>query len=457
MPGRSATSIVLAALLAAAVAVAFADSSIVVLALPDLYSEFDTTIPGISFVVTTYNLVVAVGAFLLLPFSSRFRPQRLAFAGLLVFGAASIGCAASDGLAMLIAFRAVQGFGAVLLLVASLPLLIALFGDTRRGIAVWTLAGTLGTALGPALGGALTEAFDWRAIFIAQAPVAFLALLATARRYRGELPTEARTNNAPPAPAANTALGLLFGALVGALFLGVLLLVAVWGLSPLAGAAVVSALPLGTIAARLVSPLVPARAATMSGAVLLALGLAGLALLPSTQLIYPALALALCGVGLGLAVPVLSDVSISVEHGLVHSGAWSIGARHIGLVAALVLVAPLLAWELERGGERATLAGTAVILDAPVPLTDKVPLALDLREEFEKTPRGQVPDLASAFADHVSEDAPSVAAMQESLLGAIEDVLTRSFRSSFALSALFALLALIPMLFVPYARRKNAA
>ena len=122
-----------------------------------------------------------------------------------------------------------------------------------------------------------------------------------------------------------------------------------------------------------------------------------------------------------------------------------------------LLVAPLLAWELERGGERATLAGTAVILDAPVPLTDKVPLALDLREEFEKTPRGQVPDLASAFADHVSEDAPSVAAMQESLLGAIEDVLTRSFRSSFALSALFALLALIPMLFVPYARRKNAA
>ena len=39
---------VLAIALAAGVAVAFADSSIVVLALPDLYGEFDTTLVGVS-------------------------------------------------------------------------------------------------------------------------------------------------------------------------------------------------------------------------------------------------------------------------------------------------------------------------------------------------------------------------------------------------------------------------
>ena len=36
----------------------------------------------------------------------------------------------------------------------------------RAGAHVWTLAGTFGAALGPALGGALTQAFDWRAIFV---------------------------------------------------------------------------------------------------------------------------------------------------------------------------------------------------------------------------------------------------------------------------------------------------
>ena len=48
--------------LAAAVAVAFSDSSIVVLALPELYVHFKTSIVGVSWVITAYNLVVAVGA-----------------------------------------------------------------------------------------------------------------------------------------------------------------------------------------------------------------------------------------------------------------------------------------------------------------------------------------------------------------------------------------------------------
>lgn len=446
MPARGPAQLALAALLAAAVAVAFADSSIVVLALPELYSELETSIPGVSFVVTAYNLVVAIGAFVLLPLARRYSPARLVLVGLAVFGAASIGCAASGDLATLIAFRSLQGLGAVLLLVGSLPLLIALRGSTRAGATLWTLAGTLGAALGPALGGALTELFDWRAIFIAQAPVALAAMVATARRFHMAIPAEQPVSTGSPAPAANVALGLLFGALVGALFLAVLLLVAVWGLSPIAGAAVVSALPLGTIASRLLSGLIAERLATAAGAVLLALGLVGLALLPSTELIYAAVALALCGAGLGLAIPSLSQASISEEHGLVRSSAWTIGARHVGLVAALVLIAPLLAWELDRGGQEATLAGTAEILDAPVALTDKVPLALDLRDEFERTPRGQVPDLNSAFAEHSGDAANGVVELQQSLLGTIEDVLTRSFRSAFAVSALFALAALIPML-----------
>ena len=52
---------------------------------------------------------------------------------------------------------------------------------------------------------------------------------------------------------------------------------------------------------------------------------------------YATLALALCGAGLGLAVPFLSDTTISPSHGVTRSGAWSIGARHVGLVVALEL------------------------------------------------------------------------------------------------------------------------
>ena len=56
---------------AVGVAVAFADSSIVVLALPELYGAFDTSIVGVSWVITSYNLVVAVCAFALVPLVKR--------------------------------------------------------------------------------------------------------------------------------------------------------------------------------------------------------------------------------------------------------------------------------------------------------------------------------------------------------------------------------------------------
>ena len=54
-----------------------------------------------------------------------------------------------------------------------------------------------------------------------------------------------RTGAAAPRPTWR--LASLFGALVGALFLAVLLVINGWGLSPIAGAAVVSALPLAAL------------------------------------------------------------------------------------------------------------------------------------------------------------------------------------------------------------------
>jgi hypothetical protein len=50
----------LTALVTAAVGIAFADSSIVVLGLPELYGRFHTSIEGVSWVVTAYNAAVAV-------------------------------------------------------------------------------------------------------------------------------------------------------------------------------------------------------------------------------------------------------------------------------------------------------------------------------------------------------------------------------------------------------------
>jgi len=139
------------------VAVAFADSSIVVLALPSLYTDFHTSLIGVSWVITSYNLVVFAAAFALVPFTRRLHVREVTRVGLALFTVGSIGCAAAWGLSALIVFRCVQGLGGALLLAGALPMLGGLLGGATRGARVWTATGTFGAALGPALGGVLTQ------------------------------------------------------------------------------------------------------------------------------------------------------------------------------------------------------------------------------------------------------------------------------------------------------------
>jgi hypothetical protein len=247
-------------------------------------------------------------------------------------------------------------------------------------------------------------------------------------------------------------LGLVFGALVGALFLSVLLVITVWSLEPIVGALVVSSLPAATVAVRPLARRLPARLAVAGGGVLLAEGLIALALLPRISEGLVAVALAFCGAGLGLAVPPLSHAALSPERGVLRAGLSTVGARHAGLVLALALIAPLLSHTLESGGQRALLAGTRVILDGDVPLTKKVPIALDLRDALDQAPKGKVPDLAEPFNKRGAGSDSRLRALRDDLIGALEAALTRSFRSSFALCALFALLSIVPV----YLRRSRA-
>ncbi len=141
--------------------------------------------------------------------------------------------------------RGVQAIGGAALLVGAFPLLDA-GGAGRRA---WTATAIFGFAAGPALGGALTQAFDWRAIFLVQVPLAAAAALAVAawtRRPRGVRPRRrAQGGGQTPFAVGGGAVGPRSGwrwrcsrrRSSGVLFLLVLLLVTGWSVSPLAAAA----------------------------------------------------------------------------------------------------------------------------------------------------------------------------------------------------------------------------
>ena len=141
---------------------------------------------------------------------------------------------------LLIALRALQGIADAAVLVCAFELLRAGEPEHRR---VWVRAAVLGTAVGPALGGAVTELFDWRAIFLIQAPVVAACAVACRRAAPSGLAVRAIVVPGRVFGGRELALGLLAAALTGVLFLLVLLLISGWALSPLAAAAVVSILP----------------------------------------------------------------------------------------------------------------------------------------------------------------------------------------------------------------------
>ncbi len=440
---------VAAALVAVAVAIAFADSSVVVLALPDLYARFQTTIEGVSWVVTAYNLAVAVVALGLVFVVHRTAATHVLTVGIVIFVLASVACAAAGNLSFLIASRCVQGAGAALLLAGALPVLGTLTGSAGRGAALWTFAGTVGAALGPALGGVVTQLLDWRAIFAVQAPLAAAGLAAALlARGAGTLEEGWRPSLARTVPA-NVCLGLLFGALVGVLFLAVLLVITVWGYSPLGGAVIVSALPAATLAARPLSRRLAGPVGVCGGAALLSLGLIALALLPSSTVAYVVLALGFCGAGLGLAVPVLSANALDLGAGATRSGTLTVGIRHLGLVLALAVIAPLLAHDLPAAGHRATLRATAVLLDAPVPVSKKVPVAFGVAKELDRAQAGEVPDLTRPFDQHGARSDPALREARDRLVAAVEQTITRAFRPAFLFSAALAAAALVVAVRLP--------
>src|SRR5215211_7287296 len=99
------------AALALAVGLVLADSSVVVLALPEIYRELDTSVTAVTWVLISFNLVMALAAVPAAHLARRVGPGRAAAVGLAVFAGASLACGLADELSTLIVARCVQALG----------------------------------------------------------------------------------------------------------------------------------------------------------------------------------------------------------------------------------------------------------------------------------------------------------------------------------------------------------
>ncbi len=440
-----------------AIALAFADASVVVLALPQIVVQLHTSISHVTWVITAYNLSLIACTLVIVPFARRLATRQALVVGLAIFGLASLGSGAAGDLTTLIIFRCIQGAGAALLVCASLPLFARPGGSGSSTLHSWATTAALGAAVGPTVGGVLTQLFDWRAIFFAQAPVAAAAAaLAVVGRLEPHQDTaneqhEARTSDGRglSPTLANVSLALVSAGLIGALFLATVLLINVWQLSPLGAAAVLAVIPVATaVTGRLATPL-SARVSAAAGAIVLAAGLGGFALISHRELLPALLALAFCGAGLGLAFPALTTAALETRGPLVARAARTVAAREGGLVVGLVLLTPVLVNQLEAAPNRAIPQIAGSIIGAPVSLGTKFQLGEGLEKADADAPQSQLPDLGPPFSRAAAGASPStraaLASLQVQLQALVVRAVTRSFREPLLLCALLSLLALIPL------------
>jgi EmrB/QacA subfamily drug resistance transporter len=166
------------------------DTTIVVLALPEIQRSLHVALSAVVWVIISFLLVITLLSTQVGRLGDMFGRVRMYQAGFAVFVLGSLACAVSWDEASIIVFRIVQGVGGAFIMANSGAVIADLYPRERRGRAYgFTSVGwTLGAVIGIVLGGLIVTYVSWRWVFWINVPVGVAALAAGVRvlHDRGE-------------------------------------------------------------------------------------------------------------------------------------------------------------------------------------------------------------------------------------------------------------------------------
>ncbi|MCA1781164.1 MAG: MFS transporter [Intrasporangiaceae bacterium] len=321
------------AVAAVGVALAAADTYVVVLALTDMMAGVGVTIDALQRATPIISGFL-LGYIAILPLIGRVADlvarQRVLQLCLAIFVLGSVITALATDLPTLVGGRVVQGVGGGGLVPATLALVADLWPVERRGTPLGVVGAVqeLGSVLGPALGAAILLVAQWRAIFWFNALAGVLlsvALVVVGRGARESEPTHTSSRSRVPAVVLGTGLTLL--------------LLALWAPDPLVASVALGGpfVPLGDSSAVLLTPV---------GAVALVLTLLGVGLVVRSA--WPVLRHAdlpgalLLGGSLGCVIITFASADPETE---------VIGPLGYSLLPVAVVLAILYAWRHARAAE----------------------------------------------------------------------------------------------------------
>ena len=152
-------------------------------ALPEIGRDLDASQTGLNLVAVGYSLGLAASVLYLGALGDRHGRKMMLLGGMALSVPAGILAALAPSLEVLFAGRVVGGVAAGMAYPTTLALITALWSGAprTRAIALWSAVGGAASALGPLAAGLLLESFAWGSVFLLTVPIALLGLVLALR------------------------------------------------------------------------------------------------------------------------------------------------------------------------------------------------------------------------------------------------------------------------------------
>src|SRR5215212_5370477 len=163
------------------------DTTVVNVAFQTIRGEYNTSLNISQWIISIYVLALGIGTPMSGYLADRFGIKRMYVGGLATFVLGSLLCGLAPTLApnlwLLVAARALQGFGGGIAQPLGSALLFSTFPPKEQGLAlgIFGIALVAAPALGPILGGLLVDQGHWRWIFFINIPIGLLGVTLATR------------------------------------------------------------------------------------------------------------------------------------------------------------------------------------------------------------------------------------------------------------------------------------
>jgi len=169
----------LTALLAALSAIGPLTTDMYLPSLPDIARQLDASTPQVQFTISAYLIGFAIGQIFYGPVSDRHGRKPVLLAAIALYCVASLVCALSTSIEMLIVARGVQALGGSGGIVLTRAIVRDIYSGARAGRELSLIASVMALApvLAPIVGGVLQTGFGWRAVFLTLAAAGLVGVI----------------------------------------------------------------------------------------------------------------------------------------------------------------------------------------------------------------------------------------------------------------------------------------